>query len=363
MFLSVLYIRLHLHAKICLTGGIYRRNVPHTIQLVVENTGFLPVGRAVASILCTSQITGAETPIALSFPIPAKNVTIVEFKITVPHCGMTNLKLQWVHFVDAIHLFGGKVRMHPEVQVMTLPIGKDMDIMPEVPGSATDEESNLYSKRKAGDDPSEVYRIREYQPGDLQKRIHWKLSCRTDTVWVKEYSYPLQQRAAVMIDYSMSDLSRMECMDTMLETAYTIATTFLKQDIPVALYWYDAEAQQLVWNELHSVDALHNSFITLLSQVPAQNASQFLLQLTEHATVHAVNALFYCTPVFDKEELQILSHTFSKNRLHILTAENPKQQLPDAEAVAVEYVTENTIAETLQQLLQGKGGRADAAFR
>ena len=40
-------------------------------------------------------------------------------------------------------------------------------------------ESDSYSTIKGGDDPSEVFAIREYREGDRLQRIHWKLSYET----------------------------------------------------------------------------------------------------------------------------------------------------------------------------------------
>lgn len=353
MLLCALYIRFHLDVSICLTGSTYHRNTPQAIQLIVKNSGFLPVGRAVASIMCFSQMSKIKAPIELSFPIPAKNVTTVEFKITAAHCGMTKMQMQWLRFSDYIHLFSWKIRKHPETAVLILPTGMELDFPIAVPDSKTEEESSLYSKCRAGDDPSEIYRIREYQPGDLQKRIHWKLSSRTDTVWVKEYSDPIQHRAAVIMDYSVPvSHTSDDAMDVMLETAYTLSMAFVKQNLPLTLYWYDAHAKQSVWNEIHSVSELNDCFITLLSQPPAQDAAQFFTQLSEQTSIRSTNAVYYCTPQFIQQNMEILSDIFLRNKLHVLTAEAPPESQPFPENV--HHIEETSIVKVLQHLTGAK---------
>ena len=52
-------------------------------------------------------------------------------------------------------------------------------------------ESEDYSKEHGGDDPSEVFQIRDYQPGDKLRSIHWKLTAKTDEMMVREQSLPL----------------------------------------------------------------------------------------------------------------------------------------------------------------------------
>lgn len=52
-------------------------------------------------------------------------------------------------------------------------------------------ESEEYSKERGGDDPSETFRIRDYQPGDKLRSVHWKLSVKTEELMVCERSLPL----------------------------------------------------------------------------------------------------------------------------------------------------------------------------
>lgn len=52
-------------------------------------------------------------------------------------------------------------------------------------------ESEDYSLKRGGDDPSEVFQIRNYQPGDKIRSIHWKLSAKEDELMIREQSHPL----------------------------------------------------------------------------------------------------------------------------------------------------------------------------
>lgn len=48
-----------------------------------------------------------------------------------------------------------------------------------------------HAQDRGGDDPSEVFQIREYRPGDKMCSIHWKLSAKADDWMVCEQSLPL----------------------------------------------------------------------------------------------------------------------------------------------------------------------------
>ena len=64
-----------------------------------------------------------------------------------------------------------------------------MDIRVELDKNMTgaSQEEGMIQNRK-GNDPSEIFDIREYVPGDDIRSIHWKLSSKTDTLILKEAS-------------------------------------------------------------------------------------------------------------------------------------------------------------------------------
>ncbi len=323
MLISVFCIKFSLKASVETTGSTYHRNTPQAVRLIVNNRGLLPVGKMSAAIVCTSHVTGEQIPITLCFPVPARNVTVVEFTISVPHCGLTTINVKKLKFTDYIRLFAGRVKCRAQASVMILPTGTELDYELMIPGSETDEESNLYSKLKAGDDPSEVYRIREYQPGDLQKRIHWKLSSRTDTVWVKEYSFPISHRGAVIADYTVSNTKNLDNLDTSLEAVYTISTALIKQEIPVTLYWFDSSLKQLLWNELHSMSELNDCMEDILSEKPSESSDELLEQISLEHSIHSTNAVYFCTPSADEAEYSSIISKFAKNRIFVITAQEP----------------------------------------
>ena len=53
---------------------------------------------------------------------------------------------------------------------------------------------------KSGDDPSEVFDIREYRQGDRLSRIHWKMTAKEEELMVKEYSRPLGGEGILCLD-------------------------------------------------------------------------------------------------------------------------------------------------------------------
>ena len=80
--------------------------------------------------------------------------------------------------------------MEPET-MLVLPRISEVPVMVSRQSRDFAGESEEHSKERGGDDPSEVFQIRDYQPGDKLRSIHWKLSAKTGEMMVRERSLPL----------------------------------------------------------------------------------------------------------------------------------------------------------------------------
>lgn len=63
-------------------------------------------------------------------------------------------------------------------------------------------EAEVYDDKTGGDDVSEVFQIRSFQPGDKIQNIHWKLSAKEDELMVRENSLPMGCPVVILLDIS-----------------------------------------------------------------------------------------------------------------------------------------------------------------
>ena len=82
--------------------------------------------------------------------------------------------------------------------------------------------------------------IRNYQPGDAMKKIHWKLSLRKGELMVRKFDEPVLQEALVLMDCSRPpDLGRPEAeadlRDALLETGASLFSDLVKTDHTVRM--------------------------------------------------------------------------------------------------------------------------------
>ena len=124
------------------------------------------------------------------------------FSIRSDHCGMLEARVRDIRYYDWLRLFSvkqGKRAVPTKERCMippeTFPIEIVRDALPVPSHSAEMETLGL-----PGNDFTEIYSLRGYEPGDDIKRIHWKLTEKTDEVLVREGSRPQEDEVLLYWD-------------------------------------------------------------------------------------------------------------------------------------------------------------------
>jgi uncharacterized protein (DUF58 family) len=96
-----------------------------------------------------------------------------------------------------------------------------------------------------GDDPSELFDIREYQHGDRVTRIHWKLSERTGRLLVKEFGRVLAGDALIMLDLNCTGQGGADEADAILTALASVSASLVGAGIAHDVEWYGARRNSL----------------------------------------------------------------------------------------------------------------------
>ncbi|MDR1042939.1 MAG: DUF58 domain-containing protein [Clostridiales Family XIII bacterium] len=112
-------------------------------------------------------------------------------------------------------------------------------------GISHDTENDGLMQVVKGDDPSELYDIREYQHGDRVTRIHWKLSERTGRLLVKEFGRVVAGDALIMFDLNCAGPGGAEEADAILTALASVSASFLEAGVACDVEWYGARGNAL----------------------------------------------------------------------------------------------------------------------
>ena len=147
----------------------------------------------------------------------------------IDQCGKFVYECQGIWLQDIFHLFN--VKVEPFAKKSTTVYPKRLHIVAEISQKTvgTPKNEGTMQNRK-GHDPSEMYDIREYVPGDDVRSIHWKLSSKTDSLILREPSDPSHYRVAILADYGCPDAEKKVAeWNTVIATGAEVARELLKR--------------------------------------------------------------------------------------------------------------------------------------
>lgn len=149
--------------------------------------------------------------------------------ITLPasECGGIVLKCGSIHVIDMLKLFKIKTKPLKDARIVIFP--KHMDINVELSDMIIGESSKEGEmQNRKGSDSSEIYDIREYKQGDNVHSIHWKLSEKTDKLFVREASEPSHYDVVIIPDFAHFNGDEETTIDE-LNTAIAITAAISEQ--------------------------------------------------------------------------------------------------------------------------------------
>lgn len=192
---------------------------------------------------------GSSDSFVVNTPVFPNNTQYLTINITAKHYGILDVRIAEVKIVDILKLFKRKIVSNKndtllrECSIIVSPDYTELenDIMDY---SDMGLESQSYSKTKKGDDPSEIFDIREYNDGDKINRIHWKLTAKQRSTMVKDYSLPMSNSVLIFVDLfidsSESEADPYTGYDSLLETVYALSMRLVDGECMHSVMWYDS---------------------------------------------------------------------------------------------------------------------------
>ena len=123
--------------------------------------------------------------------------------IVPENCGEITVTCVSTEIRDHLDLFREQIPGFDPVKTTVYPQRLRLDVLldPNTGGSPREDGP---TQNKRGNDPSEVFDLREYVPGDDIRSIHWKLSVKTDELILREPGSPTYYDLAVLADFGLT---------------------------------------------------------------------------------------------------------------------------------------------------------------
>lgn len=209
-----------------------RRTLPSRIDL--------PVGRQVASFLLPSLASQQVHTDEFVIPTDRRGVVLVGPARSVQGdpFSLTGRETRWT---DAVELF-----VHP--RTVGLP-GRQSGFVHDLEGHAS---ANLSSSDMS------FHALREYEPGDDRRHVHWKSTAKTGQLMVRQYEETRQSHLALGLDCAEASYVADDEFETAVSVAGSVALQAIREENPLTVCTNRAEVPAIsgrrVLDELSRVE-------------------------------------------------------------------------------------------------------------
>ena len=217
------------------------KNKDFPVQLVVTNRSIFPIGKAEAHIEYYNIFSNQISSFDLYLPIQSRNSQRITFQLSSKFCGILKIRSSYLNIYDPLRIFRFKTARNIYTEVTVTPEAHEIGGIVHYTDRVNDE-SDIFSEHKPGDDPSEVFDLREYNQGDKLNRIHWKLSSKKDDFIVKDYSLPIDVPCSIFLDlkcYNDGEMT-LPVFDTLVESVISLSQFLLENERGHSVIFFNA---------------------------------------------------------------------------------------------------------------------------
>lgn len=266
-------------------NAVSERGKAATVRVILHNRSVLPIAACKISLkyrcVYMADVSAKPTDEKYTITIPVKQSTTetVSISLTPDHCGVVEFCIKSIKITDFLGFSFLFRKIGFADRIVVLPNAFPMSGSLEN-GIVSGSESNIFSTVKSGDDPSEIFQLREYRDGDRHNRIHWKLSSRSESFIVKELSQPVNSKILVLCDFS--GCGEADSTDMIFDMAMTLSSFFIRNGTvhTLAAAFDDCT---LFNADISNDNELYAAFMGLCTNIGRLNRSQVIAEIASIA--------------------------------------------------------------------------------
>lgn len=306
LFLPALRLKQKLQISLQASHTVAGKGEPVSFQLIVKNPSFCSVSNAQITLVCTNGFNSEVQRQVVVIPVLSRNTQQVDCGIASQYCGLLGVQVESIKLYDCFQIYSVTASFSDPVQISVMPniCIPELTISSNYASSLLD--SNVYSKHKSGDDPSEIFKIRDYIDGDKPNRIHWKLSNKQGTLMVKEFGLPVTCSVLILLELYLPGEGKNNPIlqiEALVETLCALSLSLLEHEIAHRVLWYHAGRKVYHITEVGSQEDYFVLLGEVLSSCPAVPEMTALEYFETHSTVQEYSRLLYLLPEWKEDTL------------------------------------------------------------
>jgi len=256
----IVYLRFKISSELILPIQRVKKGEPLMMEIQMKNTSFLPVQRLKVNLDYHYNFSKKRHRIVLSESIDGKSEARLRCQILPEYCGCLTVNHIVIKVFDFLNIFNFSNKVNEVFKIAVFPDLYPTDITISRQNRNFLPDSDTYAKDKSGDDPSEIFKIREYAVGDRLQNIHWKLTARKGLAMVKEFSRPIGCNAIFLLDIRKEEFPA----EHLWEITFAIAYGLLEAECYFYLSWIEGHSKEIVRRMIDDVESLYEAMEELI---------------------------------------------------------------------------------------------------
>lgn len=171
-------------------------------------------------------------------------------KLSFNSTGRHDVMIDKVKIYDAFGLYNITRKIDKQATFLILPEIKSYEIRLGEGIRNFEGDADIYDELRAGNDPTETFQIREYRPGDKVQSIHWKLSAKSEEIYVRENGFPKACPVVILLD------------NADIETVASLSYSLVDKGCPHFCSWMTVSTGEMIRGR---VDDEESFYLMLLS--------------------------------------------------------------------------------------------------
>ncbi len=236
-FLLLLYTARYISLDVSVAAVIMPEGKKN-ITYIVKNSSPLPALKIEWEVAIKTQLTTRETSLKVSAFIRGRSMEELPLSLAGLFAGKLLITTRQVRVYDLFGLNSLRIEAPREKFSLVYPRLAEFNI--NMSNQVESEDGNIYSQHKPGSDQTEIFALHEYVQGDDLRKVHWKLSAKTENLIVRDFGLPLDYPIVLLLEtQQVEDEVDERSLSCCLEVFISLSLSFLQLGISHNIAWYD----------------------------------------------------------------------------------------------------------------------------
>lgn len=254
----VIAIRFFLKARIEAPINISEAGKENMVKITVVNRCPITIQRMKALVVIEDTISDIKHKHWMKLPAVAPGENVFTHNVTFETAGNFEINLKKLRVYDITGLFSSVMEVKSMERVQIMPRMYDVGVRLSMMVKNFYGESDMYDENLPGMDRSELFQVREYQPGDRIQHVHWKLTAKEDELMVKEHSLPKSCPVIFFLKFDPTDKKlRKKNALPFMEAVVSLSYSMLDAGCAHYIVWYAANVNDIVRVRVDDEESLY----------------------------------------------------------------------------------------------------------